>query len=79
MSSRNESPLSRYIDSNQSNKETYQQKSPNTPPSKPPRFALNSSSGISPKPDIKIQSPSITEDEWGQKLYGLQAGNTLKR
>lgn len=53
----------------------------NTPPSKPPRFALNNSSSVSnlsSKIQEKTQHPNV-EDEWGQKLYGLQTGSALKR
>ena len=43
-----------------------------TPPSKPPRFALNSNTKVE-------KSPVNTEDEWGRKLYGLQSSSALKR
>ena len=61
---------------NRSN-ESSDSKPTNTPPSKPPRFALNSSNnnaGNSP-----VSKPPKAEDEWGQKLYGLQTSNALKR
>ncbi|XP_058807680.1 rab11 family-interacting protein 1 [Phymastichus coffea] len=45
-----------------------------TPP-KPPRFALGNGS---PKTEAKPHPPA-PEDEWGQKLYGIQTGNALKR
>ncbi|XP_001607416.1 rab11 family-interacting protein 2 [Nasonia vitripennis] len=75
--------------SNQDNKQATSNSSANTPPSKPPRFALNTSNSnlSSSKTEKPVPAarenlppqPNVAEDEWGQKLYGLQTANALKR
>lgn len=56
--------------------------SKHAPPSKPPRFVglVNSSStaSLNKTVEAKPNSQPNVEDEWGQKLYGMQ-GSVLKR
>jgi hypothetical protein len=65
----------------------------NTPPSKPPRFVVSSNGSGASNTKLEKQQQQqeqqsqqhqqqqgiVNEDEWGQKLYGLQTGSALKR
>ncbi|KAL7299890.1 hypothetical protein TKK_0007218 [Trichogramma kaykai] len=77
---RTESPLARFSDANLSqteNEKLQQNRSATLPPSKPPRFALNNSGNGGSPGTGKLEKQQ--EDEWGQKLYGMQTSNALKR